>query len=241
MRPLFTFAALLAVAGAAAAQMTDGRPRTEPHSGSAHSQEETLNYTINWPSGLSLGEGRIEAGRKGERWEFQLSIDAAVPGFSFKNRFRSVVADGFCALEFEKDFVHGRRKGRERTTFDPQKAAAIRETLDGGGKTELQVPACSRDPLGFLFHLRDELRNGRLPPAQTIYFGAPYQVRVEYGGTQQVRLGEERVEADRLTVSFKGPASESSFEMFFARDASRTPVLVRAPFAMGLFSMELVR
>jgi hypothetical protein len=29
--------------------------------------------------------------------------------------------------------------------------------------------------------------------------------------------------------------------MYFARDAARTPLLVKVPFALGKFSMELVR
>jgi hypothetical protein len=49
------------------------------------------------------------------------------------------------------------------------------------------------------------------------------------------------VEADRMVANLKGPASEHTFEMYFARDAARTPVLVKLPLAMGSFSMELVR
>jgi hypothetical protein len=39
----------------------------------------------------------------------------------------------------------------------------------------------------------------------------------------------------------KGPKSSFAFEMFFARDAARTPLLVRVPLSAGSFSMELVR
>ena len=49
------------------------------------------------------------------------------------------------------------------------------------------------------------------------------------------------MEADRLTASLKGPSSDINFEVFFLKDAARTPALVRVPLAMGTFSMELVR
>jgi len=204
--------------------------------------DETLSYAINWPSGLSLGEARLEAKRAGQRWQFEFSLEAALPGFAVRDRYQSIAAaDGLCALELDKQFAHGQRKGHERTAFDSGRAVATRETLGGGGKSEMPAPACPRDALGFLYYLRRELGQGRLPPAQTIFFGAPYQIRLEYGGTETLRLGEARVEADRLTVAVKGPASAITFELFFARDAARTLVLARLPFPMGVFLMEQVR
>jgi hypothetical protein len=47
--------------------------------------------------------------------------------------------------------------------------------------------------------------------------------------------------ADRLIVTVKGPASEMSFEIFFARDPARTPVIIRVPLSPGMFSLELAR
>jgi hypothetical protein len=80
-----------------------------------------------------------------------------------------------------------------------------------------------------------------VPAAQTIYFGAAYQIRLTYAGMQQIVVGSERLDADRMTASVKGPASETNFEMWFARDATRTPLMIKVPFSMGTFSMELVR
>jgi len=204
-------------------------------------RDETLNYAVNWPSGLSLGEVRLQAQRAGPRWQFEFTLEAALPGFAVRDRYQSITGDTGCSLELDKQFAHGQRKGHERTAFDAVRGVAARETLSGGGKSEVTVPACPKDALAFLYYLRRELGQGRLPPPQSVYFGATYQVRLEYSGTQNLRLGEERVEADRLTVAVKGPASEIRFEVFFARDAARTLVLARMPFPMGVFSMELVR
>jgi len=47
--------------------------------------------------------------------------------------------------------------------------------------------------------------------------------------------------ADHLVFSVKGPKSEFSVEVFYARDAARTPLLIKIPQAVGTLSMELVR
>ena len=88
--------------------------------------------------------------------------------------------------------------------------------------------------------LRNELAQGRIPPPQTILFGSAYQLRLEYGGAKSVPIGGVATPADRMLATVKGPASETAFEIFFGRDAKRTPLLVRVPLVMGSFSMELV-
>jgi hypothetical protein len=152
-----------------------------------------------------------------------------------------VAAGDFCSVELLKEAAHGRRKTSERTKFEAQEGRATRETTGGGGKSELSVPACARDGLTFLYYLRRELSQGRLPGPQTVYFGAPYQVRLEYGGPQTIRVNDRPMDAERVTVSYKGPSSQGAFELYLSRDAARTPVMVRVPLAAGAFSMELVR
>ena len=46
---------------------------------------------------------------------------------------------------------------------------------------------------------------------------------------------------DKVTCTVKGPASRFDFEMYFARDPARTPLLVNIPLPLGSISMELVR
>jgi len=207
---------------------------------------EQLSYSINWPSGLSLGESHLNAasGKASEdaptRLHFEFGVDAAVPGFQVLDRYQASATPDFCSVDIEKKTQHGKKKGDEKTTFDQQAGTASRET-EGGGKTELQISSCAKDALTYLYYVRHELAQGRLPAPQTVYFGAPYQVRLEFAGTQSIRIGDSRVDADRLTGSAKGPSSEVSFEVFFLKDASRTPALVRVPLSLGVFSMELVK
>ena len=203
--------------------------------------EESLAYSINWASGLSLGEALLTSSGSAARREFTLRVDAAVPGFPVADRFRSVVAGDFCSTELEKETHHGPKKSRETTLFDLESGKASRATHGGGGRSEFPIPPCPRDALAFLQFARRELAQGRVPAAQTVFFGASYQVRAEFGGAQQVRIDDERVETDRLMVHVKGPVASTTLEVFFARDAARTPVMAKIPLAVGVLSVDLVR
>ncbi len=228
-----------------AAILTGGAANCEGQPGSktqAPFSDESLTYSVNWPSGLSLGQAQLYSKRSGERWQFAMSLDAAVPGFIVSDSYQSVAVNDFCSVEFVKTYTHGKRKAGEKETFDSGKGTATRQTLgSGAGKSEISAPGCARDALSFLYFLRRELQQGRLPGSQTIYFGAPYQLKLEYGGKQKVRVNDRPMEAERLHASLKGPASETNFELFFARDDARTPLMVRVPFKLGTFSLELVR
>lgn len=207
---------------------------------------ETLHYSVNWPSGLSLGEGEISstaptsASGQDTPWSFQASLDASLPGFALRDHYSSTATPGFCSLSLTKEFQHGSRKGQEKETFHADTNTVTRETRPGGGKSEISVSACARDALTFLAFLRHELAQGRLAPAQAVVFGAVYQVRAEFTGTQEIKVSDRKVEADRMQVTFKGPASDYTFELFFSKDAARTPVFARLPLPLGAFTVELI-
>jgi hypothetical protein len=203
---------------------------------------ETLHYAVNWPSGVSLGEVHMTATRTktDEPWAFDLALDAAVPGFGVMDRYHATASRDLCSMTFEKEFTHGPRKSHERLDFDQRQNVAHRETV-GGGKSDVSISQCARDALTFLYFARRELGQGRVPPQGDILFGGVYQARLQYTGAQTVRVNGKTVETDRVVATLKGPASEISFEIFFARDAARTPVVIRVPLSLGTFSMELAR
>ena len=202
---------------------------------------ESLAYSVNWPSGLPVGEARLESKKtSSDHWELLFMLGASIPGFEVVDRYRSLATASLCSVEFEKNSIHGKKVTHEVMTFDQAASTATRQTLGGGGKSQLETSACAKDALAFLDYLRREVAAGRLPPTQTVYFGGPYQVRLESAGRQRLELGEEAVDVDRITVSVKGKVSEHTFEIFLARDSSRRPVLVRVPLPPGTFSMELV-
>jgi hypothetical protein len=217
---------------------------------------EQLRYNVNWPSGLSLGEASLRftktpaaAGQPG-RIDGELTIDASIPGFQVADRYSSRATTGYCSVQFDKKLRHGTRQADEVMHFDQQHMTASRETLNAShepvegvdlGKSEASAPACAKDALTYLSFLRNELAEGRLPQQQPVFFGAAYDVRVDFRGTETVKVGDASMQADRVNVSLHGPGSEMSFIVFFAHDAVRTPVLFRVPLALGTFSMELAK
>lgn len=209
---------------------------------------EGLTYVINWPSGLNLGEATLSSSQKkdpadskaGGPWSFSLDLDASVPGFAIRDHYQSTSDAAFCAAELEKSAAHGTKKSEEKIVFDQHNHSATRESAHGGGKTDIQIPECARDPLTFLAFARHELAQGRMAPQQQVIFGSAYQVRMVYVGTQQISPGGKRMDADKIQASVKGPASEFSVDLFFARDAGRTPVMARIPLPLGAFTVELM-
>lgn len=228
---------LLFFIAAAAAEKSAG-PQTFP-------ADEQLSYTINWPTGLSLGEASLHTVRRktdtgAVRIESDFRVDASVPGFQVLDQYHSIADQDYCSIEATKTYRHGKRHSEETTTFDASKQLATRETK-GGGKTEIRTGNCAKDALTYVQYVRRELSQGRLPPHQTVLFGAEYRVSVQFAGTQSVSVNDKPMQADRLNVTLKGPAADLSFEAYFAKDAVRTPVLIRVPMQLATFSMELVR
>jgi hypothetical protein len=201
---------------------------------------ESLRYSINWASGLSLGEATLRADKGKEGWDFEVTMDASIPGFALRDDYHSNATPDLCSIELDKTFTHGTKKADEKITFDQQNHTAMRQTQNGGGKTDLSIPTCAKDALTFMQFARSELAQGRLAPQQSVIFGAPYNVRVEYTGAQKIKYGDQTADADRIVATIKGPTTDLTVEIFFARDATRTPLLARIPLSLGSFTVELI-
>ena len=207
-------------------------------------QNETLRYNVNWPSGLSLGDATFTAHKADAGgWTFDVAFNIGVPGFPLADKYKSTITADYCSTELTRDITHGSKKVTEKTTFDQKAGRANRQTMFplGGGKTELEFTGCGRDALAFEYFARKELGQGRVPPAGKVFFGGGYQVTMAYTGAQNITVAEKQTVTDHLNVTVKGPSSNISFEVFYARDAARTPLLVKIPVAIGTISLELVR
>ena len=136
-----------------------------------------------------------------------------------------------------------RRKTQEKTTFDQSKGTAHRVTVlpKDGGQSDFDIPTCARDALSFIYFARKEMGQGRMAPATKIYLGSAYSVRLEYTGAMTIPVADKPTVTDHVLAYLKGPKADFNFEIFFARDAARTPLLIRVPLSMGTFAMELVR
>lgn len=203
--------------------------------------DEELSYVLKWPGGLPLGEGHLKAKQSSKGWDFTIGLDGSIPGFELKDEYKASASADLCTASFTRTATHGTRKTAETETVDGERGVARRETQHGGGTSELTVPPCVRDALTFLFYSRRELGQGRVPSAREILFGNLYRAQMDYGGAETVTVSGRAEVSDKVGVTLQGPASEIHFQMYFARDPARTPLLIKVPLEMGTFSMELVR
>jgi len=225
-------AGMLLFAGTATVPTPTGFPYTS----------ESLDYTLSWPTGLSLGEAHLRAAKSGDRWQFDFTLDAAVPGFNFSDHYRSLANADLCSLELNKNASHGQRIDKEKTVFDYHAGSATRTTLaQGGGHTDIDINNCAHDGLAYVFYARRELGQGRMPQQENVLFGASYSARMVYTGAQDVTINDKRRQVDKVLLYLKGPASDFTVEIYFDRDPARTPLIVKVPLALGTFSMELAR
>ena len=204
--------------------------------------DETLNYSLKFSTGLSLGKAQMTAHRDtGRGWSFNFSLDASLPTFPIMDRFNAYSSLDLCSLRFERNSQHGRRKANEVTWFDRSRSVAIRGSMGGGGLSEIPVGLCPHDALSYLYFLRRELGQGRMPPNDVVLAGAQYRLSMVYVGEKTISRDNQKVPTDQINCTLKGPASETHLEILFARDAARTPLEVRCPLALGTFYLELVR
>jgi hypothetical protein len=207
-------------------------------------QNETLRYNITFASGANLGEATVSASKaEAAGWRFDMSFSAGLPGVPFADTYRSQVTAELCSTELERSITHAARKVTEKTTFDQQHNTAERRTLNpaGGGTSQLQLPPCARDALAYQFFARREMGQGRVAQPSKVFFGGAYDVRMDYTGAMDVKVGAKSEVTDHVNVSIKGPASDVTVEIFYARDAARTPVLIKIPVPIGKITLELVR
>jgi hypothetical protein len=202
--------------------------------------DEALVYNIAWQQGVRLGQARLNAKHAASGWAFDLDIDAGLPGFPVKDVYTSHTNSDFCSTDFTRQYQHGARKGREDETVDRSTEVATRVTA-GGGRSEFPVPDCIKDALTLLYYARRELGQGRVPAAQPFLFGGMYDITMAYTGAATIPVAGVATLSDRVVCSVRGPQSSLDFEVYFARDPARTPLLVKIPMAVGTFSMELAR
>ena len=99
--------------------------------------DESLHYSINWPSGLSLGDATLSAHRTSKGWNFAASLDAGVPGFAIADKYRSTVAgNDLCSTEFERDLTHGAKHTLDKLTFDQQQRTGAAHHGSSGGRRQ---------------------------------------------------------------------------------------------------------
>ena len=177
-------------------------------------------------------------------WDFDMSTTVGIPVVPISDTYKSTAGGvDLCSSSLKREISHGTKTVIEKTEFDQHTNQAQRRTLvpAGGGKSEFSIPTCGRDALTFLYFARREMGQGRVAPAGKVFFGSGYEVKMVYTGAQDIPVAGKPVVTDHVNVSVKGPASDFTFEIFYARDPQRTPLLVRIPVSAGTVALELVR
>ena len=197
---------------------------------------ESLRYNIKWPSGLSLGEASLTTELTSRGTFTTLDLDASLPAFTIRDHYTSSTSARICTIQFLRETQHGPKRSNESITVNGE-GKITRETLNGG-TTDLPTAPCPHDALALLSALRRD--QNQLP--QTVLFGAGYPVRFESAGSQTITLNEKPTLTEKMICIVTLPKTgDYRLELFFLKDPTRTPALVLAPFALGTFTMELIR
>jgi hypothetical protein len=208
-------------------------------------QNEALRYRVNLPGGSGVGEATLTAHQTSDGgWDFEMATTVSIPVVPISDTYKSSAAGGdLCSTTLKREISHGTKTVIEKTEFDQHTNQAQRETVvpAGGGKSEFSIPTCGRDALTFLYFARREMGQGRVAPAGKVFFGSGYEVKMVYTGAMDVPVAGKPVVTDHVNVSVKGPASDFTFEIFYLRDAARTPLEVKIPVSVGTVTLELVR
>jgi len=200
-------------------------------------EAESLRYTLKWPSGLSLGEATLSTSLTAQGTASSLDLDASLPAYTIQDRYSSSTSAQSCTIQFTREAIHGSKKINERIIVSPE-GKITRETANGGGVTEIPTVRCPHDALALLV----ALRRNYAQPAQSVLFGQGYPVRFEAATTETIALNDVPTAADKLICILTLPKTgDYRLELYFLKDRTHTPALIKAPFALGTFSMELVR
>lgn len=204
---------------------------------------ETLRYNVNWASGLSLGEATLVTdnldGSASSR-KFQMNLEASIPGFAVVDEIVSLAKPDYCSIQLDTKLKHGSKVREERIEFKSAEGIAERKTMKGG-TSKTPIGACAHDALAFVYHLRNELRQGRIPSREAVFFGAAYTLTIKYAGSANVPLASGAEAADKMEIQIQGPSSKHAIEVYYGRDAQRTPLMFKVPLPLGSFTMELQR
>jgi hypothetical protein len=197
---------------------------------------ESLRYNIKWPSGLTLGEANLSTELTTRGTVTTLDLDASLPGFTVRDHYTSSTTAKLCTIQFERETQHGPKRANERIIVNAE-GKITRETLNGG-TTDLPTTACPHDALSLLAALRRDPNQ----LSQTVLFASGYPVRFEKSGPQTITLNDKPTPTDKFICILTLPKTgDYRLELFFLKDAAHTPALIRAPFVLGTFTMELIR
>jgi len=199
---------------------------------------ERLVYRLLWPSGIPLGEAVFEVSRQDKELHFDLTLDARLPQYSVRYHFSSVATqEGLCSLRYQQTMKDGPRTAEETIEFD--QAAHQAKRTGGRQPGSVEIPACARDPLTFIYYTRSRLAAGQPAESGSVHLGRNVTVQLAVSGAETVSvIGTPRA-TEKLQVSIPRGNSQRTLEVWFAPDAMRTPLRIAVPTTLAEFRAEL--
>lgn len=197
---------------------------------------ETLRYRLQWPSGINLGEATFRVSPAGKELHLELIVEATLPQYTLRDSFSAVATlEDLCSVQFHQKIAEGERRWEESIEFDPSTRQATRTR--GKETTTFAVPECPRDPLTFLYYFRRQLAAGLRVASGAVQLGSSVAVHME-PGDRETAAGQTKP-VDRYVVTYTGPKSSKTFQLWLSTDAARAPVRIRVPFPLAEFTAEL--
>lgn len=198
-------------------------------------EQESLTYRLLWPSGVTLGEAVLQGSFSGEELHFQLTVEADLPQYNISHVSSSeATKDGLCSRQFQGNTRRGSKSSDESIEFD--QTAHLATISRGDQTTTASIPECARDPLAFLYYFRNQLVLGNNLDSGTFHLGANFNLQIEAAGPETVEAGGRQWPAEKYIVTYRGPNSERSVELWISTDSVPKPVQVRVAFPLAVFS-----
>jgi len=199
---------------------------------------ESLKFRLLWPSGLALGEGVLASSMPSGQVRLTFTVEVELPTFRLSASFTSVATQtDLCSLQYHRNATEGAKVVEESIEFDQTSHQAHRTF--GGETSALSIPNCARDPLVFLYYFRRQLAAGKPADVSTFFAGTGSSLEIKPAGTETVSVGGVKRNAEKFLVTYRRPRRETTFELWTAADAARTPLLIRLPSSLATFSAEL--
>ena len=203
------------------------------------SNGEVLRLRLLWPSSMGLGEAVLTATPVNpNQMRFEATVDVDLPVRRISASLTSLATrDELCSLRFERKGMEGTRTSEELLEFDQEAHLASRTS--GGVTTSIPIASCARDPLAFVYYFRRQLAAGKAVSTSTFYAGSGVSLEIKAAGPETVSAGGRQRPAEKYLVTYRGPRSGKTFELWVSTEPHREPVRVRIPFPLAIFSAEL--
>ncbi len=181
--------------------------------------------------------GGLESGRDGERRRARLF--AAGP-IALQPSTR-----GSARRNSNANLTHGGKRTDDKTTFDQK--AGTRDAYDAVPEPAAAAPISTSQPARAtrwpspITRASNWARAGCRTPQQSVLRVGVFGDAWSTPGAENITFGREDRDNRPRARAVKGPKADFQFDIFFARDAARTPLSIRIPLPLGIFTLDLVR